>query len=315
MARAETTGLLIKERSERIGFATDIGSQSVEIGPAEETARCPVGDALPDRANSEPHETLPPTNSAPAEAPEPPAKIRGRDLIFVALNASLGWAAFWLLFGLVARFAIGNRTDFDAFAEAASRNFYFNHIADASFYLALLLAIRRMLRKRRGPGSIAAYFCPIGSRRLFYAALSGLLLSALAVLVLAVVSQVAHSQYHPAAAENIIQPHSFDQLMVAGLIFIVLAPLTEEMLFRGLLLEFLRQKLSRLPTAYISAAIFAVGHLRFVQDPGMTGWTATALIAAVGFVCALWAQRTNSLRAAIAVHATYNVPFVLLFCC
>ena len=97
------------------------------------------------------------------------------------------------------------------------------------------------------------------------------------------------------------------------MICVVLAPLTEEMLFRGLLLEWLQLKLGRLSAASLDAAIFALWHFRFLEHPGMIGWNATALIAAIGFICALWAQRTRSLRAPVATHATYNAAIALLF--
>jgi membrane protease YdiL (CAAX protease family) len=45
----------------------------------------------------------------------------------------------------------------------------------------------------------------------------------------------------------------------------------------------------------------------------MDGWIATVLIAAMGLLYALWAQRTRSLRAPFAAHAAYNLPLVLLF--
>jgi len=92
----------------------------------------------------------------------------------------------------------------------------------------------------------------------------------------------------------------------------VLGPAIEEMFFRGLLLGWLQPKLGRLPAASTNAAIFALWHFRFLR-PGIGGWIATALIAAMGLLYALWAQRTRSLRAPFAAHAAYNLPLVLLF--
>ena len=53
-------------------------------------------------------------------------------------------------------------------------------------------------------------------------------------------------------------------------------------------------------------------HFYFLQYPGIAGWIATAAVAAMGLLCALWAQRTRSLRAPVAAHAAYNAMFVLV---
>jgi membrane protease YdiL (CAAX protease family) len=205
-------------------------------------------------------------------------------------------------------------TDPDVFVTAAFQNFYLMGIAIASFYLTALLAMRRVLRKRRGQGSFAGYFDPIGGRRLIYATLSGLLVFGLALLVVSVLWSLVHPQYHPAITKVIVRPHYVGHLAALGFICVVLGPPTEEMFFRGLLLEWLQPKLGRLPAASLTSMIFALWHLRFLQNPGIGGWIATALIAGMGFICAQWAQRTHSLRAPIAVHATYNAAIVLLFC-
>jgi membrane protease YdiL (CAAX protease family) len=170
--------------------------------------------------------------------------------------------------------------------------------------------MRRVLRKRRGRGSFADYFRPIGGRRLLYAALSGLILCRVVLLLLAVLWSPVHWQHHPTAGEVIARQALLGQLAVLGLIGVVLAPLTEEMFFRGLLLEWFQQRLARLPSALVTATIFALWHLRFLHT-GIAGWIATAAIGALGLLCALWAQRTQSLCAPVAAHATYNATLTL----
>jgi membrane protease YdiL (CAAX protease family) len=210
--------------------------------------------------------------------------------------------------------ATGHAKDIDAFTTAVSQNFYFTHIFEASFYFAALLAMRRVLRKRRGCASFAGYFHPIAGSRMFYGALSGLLLCGLASLVLAVLSLLLHPPHHSTVAAVSAHPRSLGHIAVAGLLCVVLAPFTEELFFRGLFLEWLQSKLRPASAALINAAIFALWHLRFLEHPGMVGWTATVLIAALGLLCALWAQRTRSLRAPVAAHSTYNAAVLLLSC-
>jgi len=314
MTNLETEELLVERRSEFIPCETDDGPLGAEFIPAEETTLCrlreiPLGD-YGDRLA----ETVQPTKSATAEAPGNSTSIRWWDPLMIIVSAWLAWAMFWVLFGFVAGFyfAMKHGTDSDAFVTAASQNFYLCQISKVSFYLGLYLAMRWVLRKRRGHGSFAGYFRPIGGRRLFYAAFSGLLAYGLALLVLSVFWCFVHPQYQPTVAQAVSRPRSLGHLVVFGMICVVLAPLTEEMLFRGLLLEWLQLKLGRLSAASLNAAIFALWHFRFLEHPGMIGWSATVLIAAMGFICALWAQRTRSLRAPVATHATYNAALALL---
>jgi membrane protease YdiL (CAAX protease family) len=286
----------------------------VEFAPTEKTTLARSGGVVPSETSVEPAKPFQPVETTIAEVPTSRGKIRWWDLFFIALNAYLGWFIFCFLFGLVGGIlyvAMGYGTDLDAFTAAASRNFYFTQIATASFYLTLLLAMRRVLRKRRGRGSFAGYFRPIGGRRLLYAALSGLVAAGVVVLLLAVLWSTAHWPYHRKAADVIGQPYSVGQLAIWGLIAVVLAPLTEEMFFRGLLLEWLQQRLARLPSALVTATIFALWHLRFLQFPGIAGWIATAEIGALGLLCALWAQRAGSLYAPVTAHAAYNATLTL----
>lgn len=307
--------LLFQEKSGETNSESDGESGVIHYADAKETAHCRIGDALPGQASGEPAETFRPIASKTAETTASSGSIRGRDLLLITLYAYLGWAMFWFLFGLVAGIyrVMESGTDPDAFVTAAFQNFYLMAIAIASFYLTALLAMRRSLRKRRGHGALASYFGPIGVRRLIYAGFSGLLACVLVLLILSVIRSVVHPQYHSAITKVIVRPHWLGRLAVSGLICVVLAPLTEELFFRGLLLEWLQPKLGRLAAASTGATIFALGHFRFLQYPGMDGWIATALIAAMGLLYALWAQRTRSLRAPFAAHAAYNLPLVLLF--
>jgi len=304
--------LLLQEKYGETSSESDGGLGAVQYAGGKETGLCRIGDGV--FAKGEPAETPQPIASKTAKAAASLGTIRGRDLLSIALCAYSGWGTFCFLFGFVAAFyfAMVYGTNPDAFVRAASQNFYFNGAAAASFYFSALLAMRRVLQKRRGRGSFASYFGPIGARHLIYAALSGLLACGLVLLLLSVLWWVPHPQYHPAIAKLIARPHSLGHLVVLGLLCVVLGPAIEEMFFRGLLLGWLQPNLGRFPASSTSAAIFALWHFRFLR-PGIGGWIATVLIAAMGLLCALWAQRTHSLRAPFAAHAAYNLPLVLLF--
>jgi membrane protease YdiL (CAAX protease family) len=319
MTNLATAGLLDRERSDQIVAETGGEPLVVEFTPTKETTRGQISCVLAGQASVAAAKAVQPIQTTAAGAVTSPGSISWRDLFFILLKAYLGLTIFCFLFGLVGGLlylAMGYGTDLDAFSAAAAKNFYVSQISVASFYLALLLAMRRVLRKRRGRGSFAGYFRPIGGRRLLYAALSGLVWCGVVLLLLSVFWSTMHWQYHPAAAGAIAHSQSIGRLATLGTIVIVLAPLTEEIYFRGLLLEWFQQKLAPLPSALINAAIFALCHLRFLQYPGIVGWGTTAAIAGQGLLCALWAQRTRSLRAPAAAHATYNATlmFVAFFC-
>ena len=88
---------------------------------------------------------------------------------------------------------------------------------------------------------------------------------------------------------------------------VVLAPVGEETLFRGVLLPWLRRFLSPDAAAWASAGIFAAGHLRY--GPSML------VVVVYGLVLAWARMHTGRLRAPIALHMIINaaaMAFTLL---
>jgi membrane protease YdiL (CAAX protease family) len=88
-----------------------------------------------------------------------------------------------------------------------------------------------------------------------------------------------------------------------GLVFAVLsacllAPLAEEVLYRGVLFGSLRNRIGVVPGALVSTAVFAVLH--FYDGYGL------ASVAVFGFSCALLYAGTGSLATVIALHVLYN---------
>ena len=82
-----------------------------------------------------------------------------------------------------------------------------------------------------------------------------------------------------------------------------LVPLTEELLFRGLLFRWLRQRLDFWPAAFVSAAVFGVAH----------GAADKAVIAGLLGVPLAWLfEKSRSLAPAILLHQTYNSLALML---
>jgi membrane protease YdiL (CAAX protease family) len=87
---------------------------------------------------------------------------------------------------------------------------------------------------------------------------------------------------------------------IALLIFaaVILAPIGEETLFRGVLLPWLRRFFSPDVAVWVSAVLFGIGHLRY-------GFS-LATIVVYGLVLG-WARlHTGNLRASIVLHMIIN---------
>lgn len=89
-----------------------------------------------------------------------------------------------------------------------------------------------------------------------------------------------------------------------GLVFALvsaclLAPVAEEILYRGVLFRSLRNQLGVLPGAVLSAAIFAVLH--FYDGYGLVS------VAVFGLSCALLYAGTSALSTVIVLHVLYNL--------
>jgi uncharacterized protein len=97
-------------------------------------------------------------------------------------------------------------------------------------------------------------------------------------------------------------------MIVALIVAVVMAPLVEEILFRGLLFQALRRRVGLWPAALLSTAIFAVIHVEIVfsQPVALAGLSALGVFLAWAF------HRTGSLVVPILGHAVFNGMSVLL---
>lgn len=90
------------------------------------------------------------------------------------------------------------------------------------------------------------------------------------------------------------------QLVLMVLALVVLAPLGEELLFRGLLLRALVRKMRFWPAAMLSSALFAAAH----ADAYLI-WPRAVALVATGMVLA-WMYRKRGYWASVTAHATVN---------
>lgn len=94
-----------------------------------------------------------------------------------------------------------------------------------------------------------------------------------------------------------------DGSVAAVLAVCVMAPMLEEMLFRGIVLRGFLQRYPRWQAIFMSALLFGAAHMNIYQF--VVGFV-------MGTVLAWLYERTRSLIPCIALHATYNTTTLLL---
>lgn len=102
-------------------------------------------------------------------------------------------------------------------------------------------------------------------------------------------------------------------LLIVFVSLVILPPIYEEVLMRGLLFTGLRSKLSLPLTAVIVSVLFAIAHLEFGSGNPLL-WTAAIDTFVLSMVLVYLREKTGSLWPPIFLHAIKNfVAFTLLF--
>jgi membrane protease YdiL (CAAX protease family) len=91
----------------------------------------------------------------------------------------------------------------------------------------------------------------------------------------------------------------FGAVPIQILLIVVVAPISEEVCFRGMLFGGLRERLPRIPAALIGAAIFGALH-------ALTGISAVPPLIVFGFILCLLYERTGSIVPGILLHMLNN---------
>ena len=100
-------------------------------------------------------------------------------------------------------------------------------------------------------------------------------------------------------------------VVVLVIAVVVLAPVTEELMFRGLLLRSFMRRMSFWPAALLSSLLFAALHVPQV-DTVLGAAVLAAATAILGVVNCYLVRITGRLAPAMMVHATFNGLAVLL---
>ncbi len=143
----------------------------------------------------------------------------------------------------------------------------------------------------------------VATRRRFalVAALAGVALQLpmveLTTLIARIWPALVHTPEQDAMIETLTRVSSPLRAITVPFTFVVIAPVTEELLFRGLILRSLRTRYGRAVAIGVTAVLFAVFHL----DP-----QALVFATLIGIVLGVIADRARSIVPSIALHAGFN---------
>lgn len=176
----------------------------------------------------------------------------------------------------------------------------------SAFYLSLGAATWLLIVRRKGLPWSSLGFVPVRPRILLTMLPAGFGLLILNALLLAPVSFLLGlgSEERAEEQQESFSPDGsgFPALEFLGLFFLlaIVAPLIEELLFRGLLYGYLRGRAGVVLSVIVSALVFAVLHV--VIPP----------LFVMGAILAVLAERNRSLWPSIALHATNNGLIVII---
>jgi membrane protease YdiL (CAAX protease family) len=160
---------------------------------------------------------------------------------------------------------------------------------------------------RKGRGSLHADFGLVVHLRHWFWFIVGFLLAAATGVALAPIIDAGHLTNSSQDVVRVFQHAHGAERALFVLAVLVVAPIGEELLFRGALLRGLLRRTTPATAVWISALAFALVHVAL--DPG-AGFAVPALLA-LGLLSGYRALRTGDLSESILLHAGFNLLAVL----
>ncbi len=127
------------------------------------------------------------------------------------------------------------------------------------------------------------------------------------VLVYSFAANALLAYLYPASQDWVKLPHGAASIAVFFILATAMAPLTEELIFRGWIYTALRAKFGFAASLLVSSALFALAH-----------WEKTHLYALtvfpVGLALGYLRERAGTIAASMALHALFNGTAFVLLC-
>jgi membrane protease YdiL (CAAX protease family) len=235
--------------------------------------------------------------------------------IFVVVEAFLVWLGLIVLAVAVTVAALAAQGFTPDLVRPAMAGFMrtsaFHHAVSISLYLVFLYFFWRIAR-RVSTDALAARFRALPWPTVTIAALVGMALAVSVPLLSAYLANHHIIELVPTKSELKTVPHSPVEWVIALASVGLVAPLVEELYFRGIVLGWLMRKMPLAAAVLANAAIFGLVHFSFVDHAGLGGWYITGILALVGLVAGVLAVKTRSLWASFALHSAYNATLISL---
>jgi membrane protease YdiL (CAAX protease family) len=152
--------------------------------------------------------------------------------------------------------------------------------------------------------SLQARFLAIDRKLMLLSVAGGLALSALPDVTSQILARSGVKLAEIPA--NAMIPGDLGQLSLAILVVVILAALAEELMFRGLMLDWLKQKIAAWQAILIISLFFALLHDNHLRA-GLAGWIELGDRFLMGVGTSIIAIRGRSLRGSFVMHATNNL--------
>jgi hypothetical protein len=175
-------------------------------------------------------------------------------------------------------------------------------IAESVFCVCFLLGYRRMARTR-GWRTLADRFAPVSGTAILAAVVCAAYIVGMHYLLFRLLAPLGIPR---ASASTGFSSSARDQLLAVVPVAVLLAPFVEELIFRGMLIDWLRQWVSKWAAAALSSLLFALAHANYFHGGvlAVVRFTDTLLL---GIGASIFAIRCGSLRPSFIVHAAYNL--------
>jgi membrane protease YdiL (CAAX protease family) len=99
-------------------------------------------------------------------------------------------------------------------------------------------------------------------------------------------------------------------LIIILIAAVVVAPIVEELIFRGVLLRSLRSRLSTVPAVLVQSVVFAAAHASGDYGAGNLGLILTLI--PLGVTLGFAAERAGRLGPSMLAHAMFNATAIAL---
>jgi membrane protease YdiL (CAAX protease family) len=171
----------------------------------------------------------------------------------------------------------------------------------------LILGMALWILSRITDPMLPARFVPLSRKNALIGVAAGLGAVVASSVIEYLSDRYLHTNLVQDSTTTMVLPHSVDQLALGVFTVAVMAPLTEEIYFRGIVLGWVRRHWGMASAIGLSSLLFGAMHLKWLMPGGASGMVATVELVAMGGLLALVAVRTGSLWASVVTHAVNNL--------